>query len=74
MGRDEYRPLFETRKGKARHIYSYRAFATSVFVGICLIWVYRLSHIPNRELGEDGNYWVWLGMLAAELWFGFYWV
>ena len=52
MGRDEYRPLFETRKGKARHIYSYRAFATSVFVGIYLIWIYRLSHIPNRELGE----------------------
>ncbi|KAL5134497.1 Cellulose synthase-like protein E2 [Glycine soja] len=30
----------------------------------------RFSHITK---GEDGN-WAWLGMLASELWFGFYWV
>ncbi|KAL5803841.1 hypothetical protein ACOSQ3_030641 [Xanthoceras sorbifolium] len=68
-GDNDYVPLFETRKGKGRAVY--RVFAVSIFVGICLIWGYRVSHIPSRN--ENGR-WVWFGLLAAELWFGFYWV
>ncbi|KAG4393538.1 hypothetical protein GLYMA_03G111400v4 [Glycine max] len=68
MGRVEYSPLFETRRCRGRFIY--RSFAISLFVTICFIWHYRFSHITK---GEDGN-WAWLGMLASELWFGFYWV
>ncbi|KAJ4725303.1 Cellulose synthase [Melia azedarach] len=68
MARDGYFPLFETRRAKGRVLY--RLFAVSVFVGILLIWVYRLNHIPKESYGR----WVWLGLLAAELWFGFYWL
>ncbi|KAK7301912.1 hypothetical protein RJT34_12789 [Clitoria ternatea] len=67
MGSGEYSPLFETTRGRGRFIY--RSFAMSLFVAICFIWVYRFSHIK----GEDGK-WAWIGMLGAELWFGFYWV
>lgn len=62
-------PLFETKRAKG--IVLYRLFAASIFVGICLIWVYRVSHIPKA--GEDGRF-GWMGLLAAELWFGFYWL
>lgn len=68
MGNDGYLPLFDTRKAKGGDIY--RLFAGTVMIGICSIWVYRLSHIPGNG---DGR-WVWIGMLGAELWFGFYWV
>uniref|UniRef100_A0A5B7C9R6 Putative cellulose synthase-like protein E1 n=1 Tax=Davidia involucrata TaxID=16924 RepID=A0A5B7C9R6_DAVIN len=67
MGNDGYVPLFETKRAKGRMIY--RLFATSMFVGIVLIWVYRASHIP-REVGRLG----WIGLFGAELWFGLYWV
>ncbi|XP_050246399.1 cellulose synthase-like protein E1 isoform X2 [Quercus robur] len=69
MGRDGYLPLFETRRAKGRVLY--RLFMISVFVGICLIWIYRVSHIPRK--GEDGR-WGWIGLLGAEFWFGLYWV
>lgn len=69
MGREGHFPLFETKIAKGRLIY--RLFAASIFVGISLIWVYRLSHIPKQ--GEDGR-WVWFGLLASEIWFGFYWL
>ncbi|MBA0676280.1 hypothetical protein Goari_017770 [Gossypium aridum] len=68
MGNDGYLPLFETKRAKGRTLY--RVFAGSIFVGICLIWSYRVSHVPRH--GEDGRL-VWIGLLAAELWFGFYW-
>ncbi|XP_028200683.1 cellulose synthase-like protein E1 isoform X2 [Glycine soja] len=58
--------LFETRKDKGRHIR--RIYAISLFVAICFIWAYRLSHIP--AYGK----WAWLGLFAAELWSGFYWL
>ncbi|XP_020232856.1 cellulose synthase-like protein E1 [Cajanus cajan] len=64
----EYSPLFETRRGRGSLIY--RPFAISLFVAICFIWFYRISHSTK---GEDGK-WAWLGMFAAELWFGFYWL
>ncbi|KAL5548654.1 hypothetical protein UlMin_003885 [Ulmus minor] len=62
-------PLFETKRAKGRIIY--RLFAGSIFVGICLILVYRVNHLPKPD--EDGR-WVWIGLLVAELWFGFYWL
>ncbi|XP_024027282.1 cellulose synthase-like protein E1 [Morus notabilis] len=64
-------PLFETKRAKGR--VTYRLFASSIFVGICLIWVYRLTHIPKP--GQDNAArWAWIGLLASELWFGFYWI
>ncbi|KAJ8764995.1 hypothetical protein K2173_010465 [Erythroxylum novogranatense] len=69
MGSDMYTPLFETRRAKGRVLY--RLFAVTVFTGICLIWAYRLSHIPRT--GEAGR-WVWIGAFGADLWFGLYWI
>ncbi len=69
MGSDGYLPLFETKRAKGRVLY--RLFVISMFVAICLIWIHRVSYIPIK--GEDGR-WAWIGLLVAELWFGFYWV
>ncbi|XP_059666571.1 cellulose synthase-like protein E1 [Cornus florida] len=70
MGSDGYYvPLFETERGKGRMMY--RIFATSMFVCIVLIWVYRASHVPTWS--EDGRL-GWMGLFGAELWFGLYWV
>ncbi|CAK8565761.1 unnamed protein product [Lathyrus sativus] len=71
MEKGEYSPLFETKKGRGR--LPYRLFATSIFVAICFIWFYRFNHIISQQ-EEDGRKWVWLGLLASELWFGFYWI
>ncbi|KAM5582646.1 cellulose synthase-like protein E1 [Rosa sericea] len=68
MGEERYLPLFETTRAEGRVLY--RLFAVSVFVGICLIWVYRVTHIPKA--GEDGRF-GWMCLFAAELWFSFYW-
>ncbi|XP_010252797.1 PREDICTED: cellulose synthase-like protein E6 [Nelumbo nucifera] len=68
-GGNEKVGLFETRKPKGR--LTYKLFASTIFVGICLIWVYRIWYIPRA--GEPGR-WVWIGLFVAELWFGFYWV
>ncbi|KAM1039520.1 hypothetical protein EV2_029704 [Malus domestica] len=65
----EKEPLFETQRAKGRVLY--RVFAASIFAGICLVWVYRASHIPKA--GEDGRF-GWIGLLGAEIWFGFYWL
>ncbi|KAK7387179.1 hypothetical protein VNO78_27752 [Psophocarpus tetragonolobus] len=65
----EYYPLFETRRARGRFIYI--IFSLSLFVGICFIWVYRVSHIPRE--GEDGK-WAWIGLLCVDLWFGLYWL
>ncbi|RDY00832.1 Cellulose synthase-like protein E1 [Mucuna pruriens] len=70
MGSVEYSPLFETRRGRGRLIY--RTFAISLFVAICFIWLYRFSHITATN-GYHGKL-LCLGMFAAEVWFGFYWL
>ncbi|KAL8228303.1 hypothetical protein R6Q57_015887 [Mikania cordata] len=51
---------------------AYQLYATSVFVGIILIWVYRYSYFPAT--GDPTGRWAWLIMSASEFWFGLYWV
>nr|XP_023881643.1 cellulose synthase-like protein E6 isoform X2 [Quercus suber]POF22855.1 cellulose synthase-like protein e6 [Quercus suber] len=68
-GEEDALPLFETKEARFRG--AYKVFASTVFVGICLIWVYRLTHIPR--VGEQGR-WAWIGMFMAELSFGLYWM
>ncbi|CAL5073784.1 unnamed protein product [Urochloa decumbens] len=58
--------LFSTEKVGGRALYKLQA--VTVFVGICLVLYYRATHVPVAGTAA------WLGMLAAELWFGFYWV
>lgn len=62
-------PLFETRKARGRA--AHRLYCSTVLVGVVLIWVYRLTHIPGS--GQPGRY-AWIGMFFAELLFGIYWV
>ncbi|XP_047317595.1 cellulose synthase-like protein E1 [Impatiens glandulifera] len=62
-------PLFETRRAKGNLIY--RSFALSIFVGIALILIYRVAHLPNQ--GQDGRF-PSIGLLVCELWFAFYWI
>lgn len=69
MGKDEYLSLFETKQAKGRLIY--RAFASSILVAICFIWVYRLTYMPNKV--EQGR-WGWLVLFMADIWFTFYWI
>ncbi|XP_074562835.1 cellulose synthase-like protein E6 isoform X1 [Curcuma longa] len=64
-----HRPLFATQAARGRT--AYKLFASSMLVTICLVLIYRVTHAP--EAGESGR-WAWLGMLAAELWFSFYWI
>ncbi|CAI9088199.1 OLC1v1022464C1 [Oldenlandia corymbosa var. corymbosa] len=67
INKTEYLPLFRTRTGNRLF---HRLYAAAIFVGILLIWIYRATHIPKP--GEDGR-WAWIGLLGAEIWFGFYW-
>ncbi|CAA7407788.1 unnamed protein product [Spirodela intermedia] len=60
--------LFETTAAEGRQ--GYRLFAGSVLVGISLIWAYRATHIP----AEGGAKWAWIALLAADVWFGLYWL
>jgi hypothetical protein len=59
--------LFATEKLGGRAVY--RFHAVTVFLGICLVLYYRATHVPPGA-GRAA----WLGLLAAELWFAFYWV
>ncbi|MCD9641546.1 hypothetical protein HAX54_027761 [Datura stramonium] len=62
-------PLFESKARRGKNMY--KLFASTVFVGICLIWLYRLTNIPKR--GESGRF-AWIAMFLAEFCFGFYWI
>ncbi|KAK8623042.1 hypothetical protein V6N13_117937 [Hibiscus sabdariffa] len=62
-------PLFVTKEAKGK--LAFRLFSSSIFVGICLIWAYRVANIPRAD---EGGRWLWIGMLFAELGFGFYWI
>ncbi|CAL5345504.1 unnamed protein product [Camellia sinensis] len=74
MGGDGCLPLFETKTSKGR--IAYQLYAVSVFVGICFICAYRVSHLPpttTTTTTQDGSRWAWIGLFIAELWFIFYW-
>ncbi|KAL5972447.1 hypothetical protein ACLOJK_041702 [Asimina triloba] len=47
MGRSE--PLFETKEARGR--IAYKMFAISVFAGVCMIWAYRVTHLPKEGSG-----------------------
>uniref|UniRef100_A0A7N2LR59 Cellulose synthase-like protein E6 n=3 Tax=fabids TaxID=91835 RepID=A0A7N2LR59_QUELO len=68
MAKDENLPLFTTKLAKGRILFQF--YSLLIFVGICFIFVYRLSHIPAKE--EPGR-WAWMGLFFSELWFCFYW-
>ena len=68
-GEEALLPLFETKEARFRG--AYKVFASTVLVDICLLWVYRLTHIPRA--GEQGR-WAWNGMFMAELLFSLYWI
>lgn len=67
MDSSEKYSLFETKRDRGRHFR--RLFSISVFVAICFIWAYRLTHIPTNH-----GLWAFLGLFAAELWSGLYWL
>ena len=64
----DYLPLVVTKSAKGRILFQLYAFL--LFVGICLIFLYRLSHIPRKE---EARRWAWIGLFLSELWFCFYW-
>ncbi|PIA26457.1 hypothetical protein AQUCO_09300038v1 [Aquilegia coerulea] len=63
-------PLFETKEAKFKN--AYRLFLISMFIGICMIWVYRITQILFDDDVEERL--VWMLLFLSELWFGFYWV
>ncbi|KAK2984236.1 hypothetical protein RJ640_010195, partial [Escallonia rubra] len=69
MGKDGYLPLFETKGAKGR--IPYWLYAGSMFMGICLICIFRVSHLPAKG---DFRRPAWTGLFMAELWFSFYWL
>lgn len=77
MEKIDYLPLFETKSVKGI-IPLFRLFAASIFVGRCLIFVYRVSHtytsIKNEEEEEALGKWAWIGLFLSELWFTLYWL
>ncbi|KAF5479078.1 hypothetical protein F2P56_005582 [Juglans regia] len=62
--------LFETKEARFRG--AYRLFASTVVVGICLIWVYRLSHLPRSA--HDQGRWAWIGLFLADVCFSLFWI
>ncbi|CAL5081948.1 unnamed protein product [Urochloa decumbens] len=66
--------LFSTERFGARALY--KLYAATVAAGICLVLYYRAAHAPagDEDVGGRAAAWLWLGMLAAELWFGLCWV
>ncbi|XP_058112667.1 cellulose synthase-like protein E6 [Magnolia sinica] len=67
MGKEGYAPLFETQEAKGR--IAFKIYAISVFVGVCMTWMYRATHVP-----KEGLRWAWFGIFGAEIWFGIYWI
>ncbi|GMN68343.1 hypothetical protein TIFTF001_037398 [Ficus carica] len=76
---EKQQALFETREARFRGVY--RVFASTIMVGICLIWLYRLMNIPRSRRDHDyddyhqtAGRWAWIGMFMAEIGFGLYWI
>ncbi|XP_041025126.1 cellulose synthase-like protein E6 isoform X2 [Juglans microcarpa x Juglans regia] len=68
MEKNSHLPLYATKSAKAR--IPFQLFALLLFVGVCFIFVYRVSNIPSEE--EAGR-WAWIGLFLSELWFCLYW-
>ncbi|KAK7843130.1 cellulose synthase-like protein e2 [Quercus suber] len=64
MGNNDNLPLFVTKSAKGPILFQFSAL--SIFVGICLISVHRLTYIPEEK--EAGR-WAWMGLFLSELWF-----
>lgn len=64
-----YVPLFETKLAKGRLLF--RLHAVSIFVSICMVFVYRLKYFPFSEGLE--KVWLWTGLFLSEICFGFFW-
>ncbi|KAI3976117.1 hypothetical protein MKX01_006633 [Papaver californicum] len=80
-GSEHELPLFDAKEAKLGKLW-YRLFAVSIFVNICLFWVYSATHVPGtsspslgivEELGVPKR-WVWICLLLSEVWFGLYWI
>ncbi|KAL5771752.1 hypothetical protein ACOSP7_015906 [Xanthoceras sorbifolium] len=74
MEKKEYVPLFETKSAKGRSLF--HLYAVSMFLGICMIFVYRVSYFPSSSSLEEGGLdkrWVWMGLFFSEIWFSWYW-
>ncbi|KAE9614736.1 hypothetical protein Lal_00036213 [Lupinus albus] len=67
----EYFSLFETSRGRGWFIH--RVFSISMFVAICFIWFFRLSHIKGHQQYQN-PYWACLALFGAEIWFTFSWL
>ncbi|KAJ0017642.1 hypothetical protein Pint_09408 [Pistacia integerrima] len=67
MESKDYVPLFETKPAKGRILF--RLYAASIFVAICMIFVYRVSYFLSSLEGPAVERWAWSGMFLAELWF-----
>ncbi|CAN0875133.1 Cellulose synthase-like protein E1 [Linum grandiflorum] len=68
----KYMALFETTRAKSKSLLLYKLFAATIFFRICSVWTYRLTHLLNKQ--RSSSSWIWVGALAAEIWFGVYWV
>ncbi|PON86296.1 hypothetical protein TorRG33x02_178620 [Trema orientale] len=62
--------LFETRGARFRGVY--KVFASTIMIGICLIWYYRLTNIPSSSALR--TWLAWIGVFMAEVCFGLYWI
>lgn len=65
----DYLPLFESKSAKGRALY--RLFLATIFMGIGLIFVYRVRFMPSKEEGALRQ-WAWIGMFLSELYFTLY--
>lgn len=76
--RNEGGALFESMGVSRSLLICSRAFAASTLLAILSVWLYRciylffpslLTNTPN-----DNHALAWIGMFAAEVWFGLYWL
>ncbi|XP_026392934.1 cellulose synthase-like protein E1 isoform X2 [Papaver somniferum] len=71
--------LFETKQVNKVQLVIRWLFSISVLISICLVWFYRFKYVPTSVAEADNHKlgtrrWIWIGLFAAEIWFGFYWI
>ncbi|KAK7276975.1 hypothetical protein RIF29_18124 [Crotalaria pallida] len=72
---EELLPLFETKEARFRGVY--KLFACTIFGGICLMLVHRLTNIipaDHEQEQEQNRYWGCIVLSMSELAFGLYWI